>query len=694
MTPTFPIRPVRPYRGKIFAALLCGLLAASAGARSASATICFPPGFGVPGASGVPKWWGGDSSNGINDPRWRGAAMFNHVGDQARYQVVVDNSGANKYLVMMWTVNADPTADDLLYFGFYVDGGTPGSSDGNVFRIKRKFNAAIQDGGTPDGGAGSNATTTELAAWYWNKAAATPKWENTTGLPAFPTWISDDTRLDVVCGSSACDTWDIRLRVKVVGAGQGNFANPNAAAGAGIELPSSFKFWYEIKTVLGGGGTPDLASPVSSLEFNPAVITADPDLTDPANFADEAALGGPRFPATGNWMQASVDTTLSTCEKGINIQGGDIGVVNSITGPAGGSTLSLLGANELHAKPHNNTGGNVAGGGILARFRIADWNTASHSSAIWRDVPGCTTATGSGTVANTAAFDLTCPSWTLSPTERCEYNVPSGRPDGCPPATKDDHQCVLVDLKTASGQFYFSSVSAYRNMDFVGASEFKRKVRVDVNGLPAFAGPDPNRDVYVYLQTRNMPAQISSDPKGEAGRGGGDVVGASPALLKRLEIPAAGRIGSAASARIQKAYAAGQLTWNEISQLMPTHVAYAWHDTGKTVSIGGTARKLLRPQSSFGYFVSHDGELHGWENKLQGATVTQIGPNFYKVAVPQNGSVNAETVINALDKPLHPPPPPPWWLLFLILLLIVIGFVLWLRRRSMPPPPAPPPPGP
>ncbi|HTA18656.1 MAG TPA: hypothetical protein VK989_05155, partial [Polyangia bacterium] len=348
----------------------------------ARATTCFPAGFGVPGAPGVPTWWGGATSPGRDDPRWRGAAMFNHVGDTARFQTVVDNSGPDKYLVMMWSVNADPTAGDLLYFGFYNDGGTPASSTGNVFRITRKDDPAIQDAGTPDGGVGSSSVTTDLEAFYWNNTLATPAWQVVSGLPHFPSWISNDLRLDVTCGSSGCDSWDIRLRVKLVAAGQGNFGNPSASTGGGMELLPTFKFWYEMKTVL-SGGTPDLASPTSSLEFNPAVVLADPDLTDPANFADENALGGPRFPDTGKWAQASVDTTLSTCEKGVNIQSGDISVVNAVTGPAGGNSISLLGANEFHAKPTNNTGGDLAAAGVLARFRIADWNTSSFASAIW-----------------------------------------------------------------------------------------------------------------------------------------------------------------------------------------------------------------------------------------------------------------------------------------------------------------------
>ena len=263
-------------------------------------------------------------------------------------------------------------------------------------------------------------------------------------------------------------------------------------------------------------------------------------------------------------MLASTDTSLSTCEKGINFDGGDISVSNSIT-PSGNQILAAR-RQHLPRQADEQHGRQRSSGGILARFRIADWNTSSHASAIWRPITSCASATGSGPdIGNGSDFDLTC-SWTLSAAEQCEYDVPSGRPDGCAPATKDDHQCILVDLRTASSQFYFSSASAYRNHNFVGASEYRKKVRVDVNNLPAFAGPDPNRDVYVYIQTQNMPAQVSPGGGGkpDPSRGGGEA--GRSALLKRLEIPGDGRIGSAESARIQKALAAGQITFDQVSR--------------------------------------------------------------------------------------------------------------------------------
>ena len=483
-------------RRRSTAVLLAALAVAGtlAFAGAARATICFPAGSGVPGAPGVPKWWGGASSPGRDDPRWRGAAMFNHAGDQLKARVVVDNSGADKYLVMMWSVNADPTAGNLLYFGFYNDGATPASSTGNIFRITRK-DSGYQDGGTPDGGVrierGHHGDGRVLLERQRLGGRLRPPPLPELALRRRPPGRElRNHGLRQLGHPPAGQAGDLRGRLR--------FAERRQRHAARSRVPVLVR----IKTEFG-----DLSSPYSSLEFNPTVIAADPDLEDPDNFADEAALGGPRFPPPASGCRPAPTRRCPPARRGST---STAATSRSPTRSRRAATSSRCWApTPFTPGPRTIRARAISAGGILARFRIADWNTSSHASAIWRPVTSCGSATGSGAdIANGSDFDLTC-SWTLSAAERCDYAVPSGRPDGCPPATKDDHQCILVDLRTASSQFYFSSASAYRNHNFVGASEYRKKVRVDVNGLPPFAGADPNRDVYVYIQTQNMPAQVS-----------------------------------------------------------------------------------------------------------------------------------------------------------------------------------------
>ena len=139
-----------------------------------------------------------------------------------------------------------------------------------------------------------------------------------------------------------------------------------------------------------------------------------------------------------------------------------------------------------------------------------------------------------------------------------------------------------------------------------------------------------------------------------------------------------GRVGTKEAAALQRLLSTGRITLDQIAEVMPTQTIYVWYDSGKTAG----AAKILEPMPSFGYFVAHDGTLTGWDQSIvgAGATLTPIGPNFYRLGVPHNGSANVSSVIVAKDGnepgPTPPPPHPPWfWILVglgILLLLIVL----------------------
>lgn len=94
-----------------------------------------------------PAWWAGGSPLGsattrwIDDPRWEGASGVGHLNDGVRFRGLVETSGSDRFLVLMWHVKAAPRVQDdelgvplrrdRLYFGF-VDDVT---GRGNIFRI-------------------------------------------------------------------------------------------------------------------------------------------------------------------------------------------------------------------------------------------------------------------------------------------------------------------------------------------------------------------------------------------------------------------------------------------------------------------------------------------------------------------------------------------------------------------------------
>ena len=97
----------------------------------------------------------------------------------------------------------------------------------------------------------------------------------------------------------------------------------------------------------------------------------------------------------------------------------------------------------------------------------------------------------------------------------------------------------------------------------------------------------------------------------------------------------------------------GQVSEATLDAVLPTYIAHVFHDTGQQLTTGGVRRPVLNPQSSFGYRVTHAGDLYGWRHELgveSGFAIDELAPNFYRIRnVPNNGSVNVTTKIEALE---------------------------------------------
>jgi hypothetical protein len=190
---------------------------------------------------------------------------------------------------------------------------------------------------------------------------------------------------------------------------------------------------------------------------------------------------------------------------------------------------------------------------------------------------------------------------------------------------------MLVELSSVHpGGEVFLNNSIRRNMDLVGASKFSRDAEISIVGLQPLS-PVP-RDVYLYLETINMPARATQDSEG-----------------RRKDFSRS--MDSAGFA------AQGRPTIEDLIKYLPTYRVHVYHDTGRrTTLLGGGSRRILSPQSSFGFFVEHEGELYGWETRLYGAE--KLAERFYIVRVPNNGSVRVTTAIQARETASEDPLPP------------------------------------
>ena len=121
---------------------------------------------------------------------------------------------------------------------------------------------------------------------------------------------------------------------------------------------------------------------------------------------------------------------------------------------------------------------------------------------------------------------------------------------------------------------------------------------------------------------------------------------------------------------------------------MPTYTAYVWNDSGTTVKTKNGTAKLLSPQPSFTLFVSHDGALDGWKHAFagaNGATVTEIAPNFYRISVGHEGRVDVLTTIDAIENGGgqgghdHDHGRWPLWMIVALILILILLLVVVIR---------------
>jgi hypothetical protein len=593
----------------------------------AVAPTCFPVGGGgVPGQPGAPDWTTGTAP--YDDPRWIGSYGFGQA--TVMFNALVEGSGPNKTLLLRWHVTGDAgpaLAGDQVWVGFYDPTGT---GSGTILQVTR--DALV----STDGGAGAGAGTMSISAFTRSGGAAF--WSSAT----VPAAIASGARLDAFCettgGGVTCDEWIIRLRV------------PLTAAAGGIDLPDPFGAWYEVDVEHGDTGTTDEA------KWPTGVINVD-QTTAPVTFPDPAGVPP--------WF--SVTSAGGACAAGVEIQPGDISVVNS---DGTGTQIALTGVNTFHARPINNTMNGYSPNAVQAKLRIADWGSFVGDSPRWDTVPdpSCAAATGPmlGNIGQSARFDLTC-TWTLTTGQQCDY----GHASGCTPdalGTRDSHQCIIADLSSTSGPVPFSTSSAWNNFNFDHASNLDRPARIDIGTL----GP---RDVYVYIATNNLPEKVGDSPPPVDQQVPGRTL--SPAAKERMGALATltpGRVTEKDAIALRGLVAAGRITYADVAKVMPTYTAYVWHDSGTIVKTKTGTAKLLVPQPSFTLFVSHDGPLVGWTHDfggLGGSVVTKIARDYYKIAVGSTGSVQVLTSVKAIERN-----GPPLWMILLGMLIFLI--LIWI----------------
>jgi hypothetical protein len=384
--------------------------------------------------------------------------------------------------------------------------------------------------------------------------------------------------------------------------------------GAGIQLPNPFRFFFDIRVAITGGAQFTVTYPSTGVAGTPSTW-------------DVATIGG-----TGCGQVASIlASSLRTANPSPH------------TIRYGGPAAPV---NTLIADVSNGTPNGIPAGTLNSRFWIANWgsipNDPNQATNLWAEIPQPPpTAPNHATNLNPIDPGNTGPvthDWIVGSPFLAEFLA----------GTRWTHQCLLCEI--SGGSVPFSPSSASSNFDIVAASEFSRDAQISVRGLP-----DPGtaqRDVYLLVRTTNMPQRVQPP---------------------RQEPRAASKEDDGDDDRFDRA--ATDFSGMELFQRdHPTYVVHVFHDSGQVDP--ETGRRILVPQTPFGYVVHHDGRLDGWEHDLTGPGITEVGPGFYRIRVPTGGEAVVTTKITARERPSS-------WLerLLRALLALLRKLLAWIRAR-------------
>jgi opacity protein-like surface antigen len=601
------------------------------GQAAAQPKVCIPAAVGVPGNPGPPDWYtAGQPQNGRPyrpyDPRWLGAVSLDYGSgsvSQASFRGLADGASA---LLFSWNVKTSPDilVDSTSFFvGIAPKTANAVTDKANArilrFRLKQASTVAAnewlpkprQDGAT------LYFDVTEFTFngtdWVAGPASA---WIDTTAR----VWIrntNDTVNVPDIAGTVAAplkNEWVVQLRVPIT-------ASP--ATGVNVSL-ASFRMWHYAQ--LAGNFNPN--NPPATIPYTWPTTT----VAQPGQYVYQIISGKHTFPEPNIWGEFSTGT--QGC-GGITMTWSDIGTGNATSQ----SYIDVLGSNNFFANPANNNTTAVSANVLKASIRFANWGSQVGvvTPASWVGPPQLAALADTGGISAAAMLnDLNPPhgsmtaAWTPDQTWKCKFIGKNGVPANqtrnnvaipgdptCPNAAPELmlHQCMLVTL-TGPGLVFLND-SAFRNMDFVNASTFQREADISVAGLAGM--PGGKRDVYLFVEQLNM-LQFT-DQSTSKGRG------------VRQPTPPGVAAPPPASGFTQ----------------VPALIVHAYHDTGIDLGTETGTSRLLIPQNSYGYLVSHNGDLEGWTVKTLGAQPIAGSKTHFKIPVPNDGAARITNVIEAVD---------------------------------------------
>ena len=691
---------------------LCGalLLGATFTTRSGSAQVCgtapdpaccvLGP-VALPGLSGPPEWqdFNGDGfwRPELHDPRWSGATFdlltyLPSTGlpawtDDMAMRVLAQGT----FLYVSFQAQFDdvaPNGDDYVYLAM-----SKGGANGAI-AIKIPLltgGAAIGAPPDPDGGGpvvvpADSPLPTQVVGLSWfdttDATVPTPTWsgENTSAL----TWLQGARWDRPVLGSPR---WGVTLRMDL---GPSGF---NISAG-NIRLFFGAKINQSTGDVIVGNRTPKIDADVDKVG----------DTVIPHRSAQWADYLAP----------------ASACPGAVTVSASDVGVWTGAAGsPSPGSLTNEIcaagacgtGNNVFRVTAHNVPNTLLSTWGLRARMRIADWGStvAYWNHGRWKDftvtpagtnvftAPGAAFTTGNGWYTFTAADGVGTSAVTI------DYLCDRGSNAYCPLLEDPSyfHQCMLVELGQPAPTLQFQRKAVFRNMNFADLSTLDAPAKISIEGLKAVLGEAKDRDVFLYVEGKNLPPHgdkplwlpakdmaqarqfaehpisVPQEPRRVLGKPQLPGKPAQPKDAKGVAVPPpaqapvklsaqqelAGRIANS-PAKFSNGLPVSNVLAMGSDQLLdavwPTYRIRVYYDSGKTFTTKGVKRPVLVPMVPFGYRLNHDGPFFGITHQIQGSGVELVpaGGNWFKVRIVSEGSVKVKTKISAEERPKSGGPGP------------------------------------
>jgi hypothetical protein len=665
--------------GAMLAAGAFVALGSSVAAAAPDATGCMPPVVGVPWSGTAP------TVDALDDLKWNGSFAYEwamggpHDGEFR--QLLSDDGAGNKTLYVYYkSLVHRPTIywGDGMQFGISYD--TTDSVTHNKKTIGQivnfTFGATAGDGPNLDGtwtsptvdGAGKPMSIPPAGV---KLVQQTTDYDSTGMIPTLhptvelttPAWVAAHAYFWILSDPNTPTNLYYVAQVAIP------IKNVTTATTAGLYVdPTQF-------------ATPSLGIPFWGDELSYEVATAIqiPRPWPNKDYGSQGRLDGDKYqpPSPDHWGKLQpADTTVCT-GGGLAFQPSDItnngGYSIDLWENVGGTPMP--GNNTMEVQV-TNRGPAVTPGDIKATFNIAPFGSQTAHSVSWQPIniannaiqcasghtgdlatcnPKAVTSTPIGSTAfgSSASFTLQAdrawnPDWSFV----CAVDGDDGVLYSQIPALKTkcmsagqwlpsasdaaannaifEHECMMVQLNSTAN-VQFDTQSQFMNMHVAAhASHFEQTARIDSSGVAPLKG-QTGHWMYLVVETRNMVQDIPNGIDSPY----------SQKILDRL------LNGSCDGEFCQRSPNAIDYT----AKYFPTMLVHVYHPTGLHKKIKGKSIEVYEPQSSYGYYVSHDGKLYGWDAGLKGKGLKRVSDNTYRIWVPNDKAVDVTTTVDALDKP-------------------------------------------